>query len=73
MDLIDSGSYYIYVILIIVVLICSFNISIDGVDVRDTMLPTADNNGFVIVKLKKKVHYKGHVYFESARPNFILL
>ena len=54
MDLIDSGSHYIYVILIIVVLICSFNISIDGVDVSDTMLPTADNNGFVIVKLKKR-------------------
>lgn len=61
MDLIDSGSYYIYVILIIVVLIFSFNISIDGIDVSDTMLRSADNNGFVIVKLKRKVQYKGHV------------
>ena len=32
----------------------------------------ADSNGIIIVKLKRKLHYSGHVYFESARTNFIL-
>ena len=32
----------------------------------------ADSNSIVIVKLKRKLQYRGHVYLESVRPNFIL-
>ena len=32
----------------------------------------ADSNSIVIVKLKRKLPYRGHVYLESVRPNFIL-
>ena len=43
------------------------NAPIDTIDTT-TSLP---NNGIVIVKLKHKLEYNGHVYFESIRPQFI--
>ena len=48
------------------------NIPIDVVDVCNTHPRPADSNGIIIVKLKRKLQYRGHVYFESARPYFIL-
>ena len=30
-----------------------------------------DNNGLVLVKLKRKLCYKGHVLFESVRPDVV--
>ena len=47
------------------------NVPIDVVDVCKTLPRPAGSNGIVIVKLKRKLQYRGHVYFESARPNFI--
>ena len=48
------------------------NIPIDVVDVCNTLPCPADSNGIVIVKLNRKLQYRGHVYFESVRPKFIL-
>ena len=48
------------------------NVLIDVVDVCKTLPLPADSNGVAIVKLKRKLQYRGHVYFESVRPNFIM-
>ena len=42
------------------------------VDICKTLPHTADNNGIAIVKIKRKLQYRGHVYFEFIRPNFIM-
>ena len=31
----------------------------------------ADSNGLVVVKLKHKLNYRGHVYFEAVRPETV--
>ena len=48
------------------------NMPIDIVDVCNTLPGPADSNGIIKVKLKRKLQYRGHVYFEYVRPNFIL-
>ena len=48
------------------------NVPIDVVDVCKILSRPADSNGAAIVKLKRKLQYRGHVYFESVRPNFIM-
>ena len=48
------------------------NVPIDVVDVCNTLPRPADSNGIVIVKLKRKLQYRGHIYFESVRPNFVM-
>ena len=48
------------------------NIPIDVVDDCNTLQRPADSNGIIIVKLKWKLQYREHVYFESVRPNSIL-
>ena len=48
------------------------NIPIDVVDLCNTLLCPADSNGIIIVKLKRNLQYRGHIYSESVRPNFIL-
>ena len=48
------------------------NVPIDAVDVCKTLSRPADSNGIVTVKLKRKLQYKGHVYFESVTLNFIM-
>ena len=47
------------------------NVSIDKIDISNTLPRQADTNGFVIVKLKRKHECRGHVYFESVRPYVI--
>ena len=49
---------------------CSI-IPIDLADVCNTLPRPADSNGIIIVKLKRKLQYRGHVCFESVRPNFM--
>ena len=49
------------------------NFLIDLVDIFKTLPQPADSNSIVIVKFKRKLQYKGHVYFESVRPNFIFI
>ena len=48
------------------------NIPIDVVDVCNILPRQADSNGIIIVKIKRKLQYRGHVYFESVKSNFIL-
>ena len=49
------------------------NIPVSEVDVNCNMFPRpADSNGFIIVKLKRKLEYKGHVVFEAVRPNIVI-
>lgn len=47
------------------------NLPLDFVNVSNTLPRPADSNGVAIVKPKGKLQYRGHVYFESVRPNFI--
>ena len=48
------------------------NVTIDVVEVCKTLPRPADSNGTAIVKLTRKLQYRGHVYCESVRPNFIV-
>ena len=48
------------------------NIPISEIDNNCNSLPTpADSNGVIIVKLKRKAAYRGHVLFEPVRPRLI--
>ena len=47
------------------------NDPIDTIDISNTLPRQADSNGLVKVKLKCRLEYKGHVYFESVRPYVI--
>ena len=48
------------------------NIPVIEVDVNSNTLPRAtDNNGLLIVKLKRKLEYESHVIFEVVRPVLI--
>ena len=49
------------------------NIPVSEVDVNCNMLPRpADSNGLNIVKLKRKLEYKGHLVFEAVRPDVVI-
>ena len=49
------------------------NIPASKVDVNCNMLPRpADSNGLIIVMLKRKLEYKGHVVFEAVRPDVVI-
>ena len=49
--------------------VCNIPIQADAVS---NVLPrSVDNDGVVLVKLKRKIEFKGHVYFESVRPRFV--
>lgn len=48
------------------------NVPVDHVDVSDILPRQADSNGIVVIKLKRKLEYRGHVYFEIVRPDFVL-
>ena len=50
----------------------SCNIPVEHVNVSFLLPRTADNNGLVIVKLKKKLEYKGRMLFEPVRTRFIV-
>ena len=47
------------------------NVPIDTVDICNTLPQPADSNGLVIVKLKRKLQYRGHVFFDAVRPRVI--
>ena len=47
------------------------NVPIDVEDVANTLPRSTNDNGFLIVKLKRKLEYRGHVVFEPIRPDFI--
>ena len=48
------------------------NVPMDVVSTCNTLPCPADSNGLVTVKLKRKLEYRGHVYFEPVRPRLIL-
>ena len=48
------------------------NIQLEHVDVSSLLPRTAESYGLVIVKLKKKLEYKGHVLFELVQARFIV-
>ena len=50
----------------------SCNIPVEHVNVSFLLPRTADNNGLVIVKLRKKLEYKGRMLFEPVRTRFIV-
>ena len=47
------------------------NVPIDTVDVANTLPQGADSNGIVMIKLKRKLVYRGHVYFEAVSPDAV--
>ena len=47
------------------------NIPIDTTNVKNMLPRPADSNGLVIIKLKRKLEYHGHVLFEPVRPVFL--
>ena len=44
------------------------NVPIDTLEVTDILRHSADSNGLVYVKLKRKLEYHGHVLFEPVKP-----
>ena len=48
------------------------NIPISKIDINFKSPPrNADSNGIIVVKLKRKVEYRGHVLFEPVRIRII--
>ena len=47
------------------------NIPIESDDITSVPQHDVDSNGLLIVKLKRKLSYRGHVYFEAVRPKLI--
>ena len=47
------------------------NVPIDTADVANTLPQGADSNGIVMIKLKRKLVYRGHVYFEAVSPEAV--
>lgn len=47
------------------------NITVDNIDVTILLPATAGSNGLVITKLKQKLEYCGHVFFEVVRLDFL--
>ena len=31
-----------------------------------------ERSGFILLKLKRKLQFRGHIYFEAVRPEFIM-
>ena len=48
------------------------NVALDADDVCNILPRGADSNGIIMVKLKRKLMYRGHVYFDPVRPNVVL-
>ena len=47
------------------------NISIDSNNIANVLPQGADSNGLLVVKLKRKLNYCGHVYFEVVHSKII--
>ena len=47
------------------------NVPIDTVDISDLLPRGADSNDLVVIKLKRKLAYRSHVYFEPVRPELL--
>ena len=47
------------------------NVSIDTSDVASVLFRETDSSGLVMVRLKQKLCFRGHVYFEVVSPGII--
>lgn len=47
------------------------NVPIDVADVYNNLFRASDSNGLVIVNLKRKLQYRGYVYFKSVGTDCI--
>lgn len=45
------------------------NVPIHVVDICYTLPRPADSNSIVVLKFQKKLQYRGHIYFESVKPD----
>ena len=51
---------------------CSIcNVSFDTADVSNVLSRSANSNSLVVKKLKRKLTYSGHVYFEAVWPELL--
>ena len=48
------------------------NVTVEIMDVSTLLPRQASSNCLVIIKLKRKLEYRGHVYFEPVRPDIVL-
>ena len=51
--------------------ICNIPVSEFNVNCNILPIPT-DSNGLIIVKLKQRMEYKGHLVFEVIRPDVVI-
>ena len=49
------------------------NVPIDTNDVTNVLLRGDDSNGIIMIKLKRKLSFRGHVYFEAVSPDLVNL
>ena len=49
------------------------NVPIDTNDVTNILPRGADSNGIIMIKLKRKLSFRGHVYFEAVSPDLVNL
>lgn len=47
------------------------NVPVENTDICDVLPRPADCNGLILIKLKRKLMYNGHVYFEPVRPQVL--
>ena len=47
------------------------NIPIETEDFTNTIPQGADSNGLILVKLKSKLNFRGHEYFEAVSPDSV--
>ena len=40
-------------------------------DINNALPRVTDSNGLLVVKLKRRLSYRGHIYFEAVRPELI--
>ena len=48
-----------------------YNVPVNTSDVVNTLPQGADSNGILMIKLKRKLMYRGHVYFEAVSPDIV--
>ena len=48
------------------------NVPIDTNDVTNILPLGADSNGIIMIKLKRKLSFRGHVYFEAVSPDLLV-
>ena len=47
------------------------NVPVDDIDISNFLPTTAYSTGLVIIKLKRKLEYESHVFFEAVIPAFL--